>query len=162
MNAMTHKGTMKEQEDRINIASCLAGQRLTPQRVLLIELLRQGEHLNAEELYLRAKKQEPRLSLSTVYRNLQVFTRLGLVEEHHFPGVSSCYEIKNGTPHDHLKCLGCGKIVDFECSLSRKTKQNIKNRTRFHITGTRILVEGYCSDCFRHKEAPEEVRDCVH
>jgi Fe2+ or Zn2+ uptake regulation protein len=112
----------------------------------------QGEHLSAEELYLRAKKKEPRISLSTVYRNLQLLKKLGLVEVYNFPGAPSCYEMKNGTPHHHLKCLGCGKIMDFGYSLSRKTKRDVESRVGFHITGTRILAEGYCADCFQRKE----------
>lgn len=80
----------------------LVGQRLTPKRLLLLDLLGQGEHLDADELYRRVKEKEPRLSMSTVYRNLQLFLKLGLVEEHHFDRARTCYEAKTKVEHHHL------------------------------------------------------------
>jgi len=65
----------------------LKGQRVTSQRRLLLDLIRQSEgHLDADELYRLAKEREPRISLSTVYRTLRLFKELGLVEERHFRG----------------------------------------------------------------------------
>ena len=130
----------------------LVGQRLTPRRLLLLDLLRRGGHLDTDELYRRAKEKEPRLSLSTVYRNLQLFIRLGLVEEHHFDNAHSCYEVKTDAGHHHLVCLNCGKIIDFEYPLSQKMKENLEARNEFHITGTKVLLVGYCTDCFQRKE----------
>ena len=130
----------------------LVGQRLTPQRLLLLDLLRTGGHLDADKLYRRAKEKEPRLSMSTVYRNLQLFLKLGLVEEHHFDRARTCYEAKTKVEHHHLICLGCGKITDFEYPLSQEMKENLETRNEFHITDTRVLLVGYCADCFERKE----------
>ena len=129
----------------------LVGQRLTPQRLLLLDLLRTGGHLDADKLYRRAKEKEPRLSMSTVYRNLQLFLKLGLVEEHHFDRARTCYEAKTKVEHHHLICLGCGRVVDFECQLSQEIKENLEARNEFHITGTKVLLVGYCADCFKQK-----------
>ena len=129
----------------------LVGQRLTPKRLLLLDLLGQGEHLDADELYRRAEKKEPRLSMSTVYRNLQLFLKLGLVEEHHFDRARTCYEAKTKVEHHHLMCLGCGKIIDFEYPLSQEMKENLEAKNGFHITGTKVLLVGYCADCFKQK-----------
>lgn len=135
-----------------DIAPGLVGRRLTAQRLLLLDLIRQGGHLDVNELYRRAKERNPHLSMSTVYRNLRLFLKLGLVEEHHFDKVHCYYEVKTKAAHHHLICLGCGKIVDFEYPLSQKIKENLETRNEFHITGTKVLLVGYCAACFKRKE----------
>lgn len=125
----------------------MTGQRLTPQRLLLLDLLCQGGHLDADKLYHRAKQKEPRLSMSTVYRNLRLFKKLGLVEEHYFGGCCH-YEAKTKSEHHHLICLGCGKIVEFDCPLSQKMKENLGVKNGFHIIGAEVLLVGLCGECF--------------
>ncbi|MCK4722357.1 MAG: transcriptional repressor, partial [Dehalococcoidia bacterium] len=99
----------------------LKGQRITSQRRLLLDLLRQSEgHLDADELYRRAKEQEPRLSLSTVYRSLRLFKELGLIEERHFIEEHHHYEARSETEHHHVVCRGCGKVIEFECPFASK------------------------------------------
>jgi Fe2+ or Zn2+ uptake regulation protein len=66
--------------------ACLAGRRLTTQRILLLNLLSEGEHLSAGELFQRVKKKDSHFSISSVYRSLQLFVKLKLVEENHFYG----------------------------------------------------------------------------
>ena len=140
-----------QKEKAENKLAGLVGQRLTPQRLLLLDLLRTGGHLDADELYRRARGKEPRLSISTVYRNLQLFKKLGLVEEHHFNNAHSCYEVKTDVEHYHLICLGCGKIIEFECPMCQKMKENLEARNEFHITGTKVLLAGFCTECYKQK-----------
>ena len=124
------------------------GKRVTAQRALLLELIRQGKrHLDAEELYRRAKKKQPRLSLSTVYRTLQLFKELGLVEEHHFDEAHHHYEAKSPVEHHHLVCLSCGKIIEFECPQSKRIKQDVGSDYGFHILHAEVRLEGLCSEC---------------
>lgn len=134
-----------------DIAPGLVGRRLTPQRQLLLDLIRQGGHLDVDELYRQAKEMHPQLSMSTVYRNLQLFLKLGLVEEHHFNKIHRYYEVKSKVAHHHLICLGCGKIIEFKCSLSREIIENLETRNEFHITGAKVLLAGYCDDCFKRR-----------
>ena len=125
-----------------------AGLRVTNQRALILEIIRQGRgHLDADEIYRRAREKEPRFSLSTVYRALQRFKKLGLVEELHFDDAHHHYEVKPSTEHHHLMCLDCGKIVEFQYPLSRYVKRNIPESKDFDITGTEIRITGYCSKC---------------
>lgn len=125
-----------------------SSQRVTSQRALLFELLRQsGRHLDADELYSRARKKNSRISLSTVYRNLQLFKKLGLIEEHHFDEVHHHYELKSGTEHQHLLCIGCGKVVEFACPISRKFRENIGKQYDFEITDVEVRMTGLCSSC---------------
>jgi Fe2+ or Zn2+ uptake regulation protein len=121
---------------------------VTAQRTLLLELLRRSdEHLDADELYRRAREKYPRISLSTVYRNLQLFKKLGLIEEHHFAEEHHHYEVKPTTEHQHLLCLNCGKIVEFVCPLSQKFKKDIGKQYDFDITGVELRMTGLCSSC---------------
>jgi Fur family ferric uptake transcriptional regulator len=129
-----------------------SSQRVTAQRTLLLELLRRsGGHVDADELYRRAKKKYPRISLSTVYRNLQLFKKLGLIEERHFDEEHHHYEVKSGGEHQHLLCIGCGKVVEFDYPAGDRFRNNIGRKYDFDITGVEIHLTGLCSDCRKNK-----------
>ena len=138
---------MKERAvNRVDLGA--AGKRVTAQRALLLELIRQGKkHLDAEELYRRAKKKQPRLSLSTVYRTLQLFKQLGLVEEHHFDEAHHHYEAKSQVEHHHLVCLSCGKIIECECPQTRRIKRDVGSGYGFDILRAEVRLEGLCQEC---------------
>jgi Fe2+ or Zn2+ uptake regulation protein len=125
-------------------------QRNTSQRRLLLDLLNQSEgHLDADELFRLAKEREPRISLSTVYRNLSLFKELGLIEERHFADEHHHYEVKGKREHYHLVCLNCGKVVEFQSPLAKRMKEAISKRTGFEILDGDIRLEGYCERCCR-------------
>ena len=124
------------------------GLRITNQRTLILDIIRQGRgHLDADEVYRRARKRQPRLSLSTVYRTLQTLKKLGLVEEVHFDEAHHHYEIKPSTEHYHLVCLGCGRVVEFQYPLAHMVKRNVTEAKDFKITGSEVRMTGYCSRC---------------
>lgn len=125
-----------------------AGKRVTSQRVLLLDLIRKSKgHLDAESLHHQAVEKHPRLSLSTVYRTLQLFKKLGLVDEHHFGEIHHHYEVKDPNEHHHLVCLGCGNIVEFQCPLTSKMKRDIGKKNDFQIFDTEVRMIGLCSHC---------------
>ena len=124
------------------------GMRVTNQRALILEIIRQGQgHLDADELYRLAREKQPRLSLSTVYRTLQTFKKLGLVEECHFDESHHRYEVKPSTEHHHLVCLSCGRVIEFQYPLARYVKRNVAEAKDFEIVDTEIRMTGYCSKC---------------
>ncbi|MCL0057850.1 transcriptional repressor [Dehalococcoidales bacterium] len=126
----------------------LAGLRVTSQRALILEIIRQGEgHLDADEVYRRARDKQPRLNLSTVYRTLRLFKKLGLVEELHFDEAHHHYEVKPAAEHHHLVCLGCGRIIEFHYPLSRYLKKNVAEAKDFDIIETEVRMSGYCIKC---------------
>ena len=130
-----------------------SNQRVTAQRSLLLELLRQSDrHLDADDLYRRARQKHPRISLSTVYRNLQLFKNLGLIEERHFAEEHHHYEAKPTTEHQHLLCLNCGKIVEFACPLSQKFKKDVGRQYDFDISGVEVRMTGLCSTCRKRSD----------
>jgi len=122
------------------------GLRATNQRALILEIIRHG-HLDADEVYRRARERQPRLSLSTVYRTLQMFKKLGLVDELHFDETHHHYEVKPSTGHHHLVCLGCGRVIEFHYPLSRYVKRNVPDAKDFDIVDTELRMTGYCPKC---------------
>jgi len=126
----------------------IPGLRVTNQRALILEVIRKGQgHLDADEIYRRAREKKPRLSLSTVYRTLQTLKKLGLVEELHFDDEHHHYEVKPPTEHHHLVCLGCGRVIEFKYPLTRLMKRDIAKARDFEITGSEVKITGYCSQC---------------
>jgi len=130
----------------------VAGMRVTHQRALIMEIIRQGRgHLDADEIYRRAREKEPHLSLSTVYRTLQMLKKLGLVEELHFDETHHHYEVKPSAEHHHLVCLGCGRVIEFNRPLSRYIKGNVPEAKNFDIIETEVRMSGYCAECRRSR-----------
>jgi Fur family ferric uptake transcriptional regulator len=142
-------GTVRDIRQTLNVAEL----RATDQRALILGIIRQGEgHLDADEIYRRARQKLPHLNLSTVYRNLQKFKGLGLVEEHQFSESRHHYEVKPSVEHHHLVCLGCGRVIEFGFPLRRYLKRNVTEAKDFDIVNTEIRITGYCSECRRRRE----------
>ena len=126
----------------------LRGHRITPQRKLLFDLLAEsGGHVDAGELYVRARERDPRISLATVYRNLSVFKQAGLVTEHTFTEGHHHYEVKGKKGHQHLVCLGCGRVMEFESPFVAKIKEEAGRANGFDVMDVTVYLEGYCTDC---------------
>ena len=144
-NSITMKrDTLKKDRKALNAT----GLRATNQRALVLDIVRLGErHLDADEIYRRAREKQPQISLSTVYRSLRSFKKQGLVEEIHFDEEHHHYEAKPATEHHHLVCLGCGKIIEFRLPLSQYVKGNVPEASDFEIVGTEVRMTGYCSKC---------------
>ena len=124
------------------------GMRVTSQRSSILEIIRQGRgHLDADEIHRRGRKKQPRLSLSTVYRTLRTLKKLSLIEELHFDEEHHHYEVKPSSEHHHLVCLGCGRVIEFNRSLSCYIKSNVPEARDFEVVDTEIRVSGYCLEC---------------
>ncbi len=131
----------------------ISGVRVTNQRALIMEIIRQGEgHLDADEIHRRAREKEPRLSLSTVYRTLHMFKKLGLVEELHFDENHHHYEVSPSTEHHHLLCIGCGRVIEFNHPLTRYVERNVAEAKGFEIVDAKISLTGYCPRCRKSRK----------
>jgi Fur family ferric uptake transcriptional regulator len=125
-------------------------RRNTKQRQLILEIIQQAkEHLDAEQIYERVRQMSPAISLSTVYRNLQLFTKAGLLAEHQFDGLRRRYEIATRSSHHHLMCMGCGRIFEFSCPSSDGLKTRITREKGFKVTDAEVRLVGYCPECQR-------------
>jgi len=134
-------------ETQSNIDEKLS-RRITEQRQLILGIIQQARgHLDADEIYQQARQRSPSISLSTVYRSLQLFKELGLVEEHQFDGMRRYYETTPRSKHHHLVCLGCGRIFEFKCPSAEKLKSRISREEGFKVTDTEVRLVGYCAEC---------------
>ena len=123
-------------------------RRSTGQRQLLLELIKQAEeHLDADKIYQQARQRLPNISLSTVYRNLRLFKKLGLVEEHQLSGTRRHYEAMPRAKHHHLVCLGCGRVFEFKCPSAERLKSRISREEGFKVTDAEVRMVGYCPEC---------------
>ena len=144
MRSISNKLAGKENSKDLDVT----GMRVTKQRALILEIIRRGRgHLDADEVYRRAREKQPRLSLSTVYRTFQLLKKLGLLEEVHFDEAHHHYEVKPSSKHHHLVCLGCGKVIEFRYPLARYVKRKVPEAQDFEITGAEVRLTGYCSRC---------------
>lgn len=124
------------------------GQRMTSQRRILFDIIRDADgHLDADELYQRARQKDPRISLSTVYRNLQLFKQEGVVKERHFVEEHHYYESRDSVEHCHLVCLNCGTVLEIETPLTEEIKRTAGETSRFQITDIEVNLQGYCPKC---------------
>jgi Fur family transcriptional regulator, ferric uptake regulator len=135
------------------------GMRLTSQRALLLELIEsEAGHLDAHELCKLAQERDPRINLSTVYRTVALLRDLGLIEEVHLAEDHHHYEAGGPAGHQHLICLGCGRVVEFTSLLVERLARSVGKAHGFEIAGARIDLTGYCPDC-QAARAKQEAAD---
>jgi len=88
--------------------------RFTNQRQVILEELRKvTSHPTAYEIYLMVRRRLPRISLGTVYRNLDFLARCGMIQQLELKGTQKRYD-GNPTPHYHIRCFNCGRIEDID------------------------------------------------
>ncbi len=120
-----------------------SGKRLTRERRLIIRIIEDNPHLDASEIYALARKEDPKISLSTVYRTMTMLKELKLVEASDLGEDHHHYEVRL-QEHCHLVCLGCGKVI--EIPIPKEIKQ-IGKEQGFEVVGVKLEVFGYCKEC---------------
>lgn len=124
-----------------------SGQRSTRQRQLVLQTLRESRcHPTADELYHRIRKTLPRISLGTVYRNLDLLVRSGLARRLATAGSQARYD-GDLSAHVHVHCMQCGGIDDVSVSESAARALPATSRNGFRITGCRVEYIGVCPKC---------------
>ena len=125
------------------------GLKTTQQRELILdEFLRSASHLSTEELYLRLRRKNPRIGYATVHRTLKLFAECGIAEQRHFGDGQARYEASDHDEHhDHLICVTCGKIVEFEDPRIEELQVEVAAGHGFTIERHRLELYGCCSDC---------------
>ncbi len=103
-------------------------------------------HITSEEIYQRVKKKYPQIGYTTVYRTMKLLCEAGLANERHFEDGVTRYEIQQ-EHHDHLVCVRCGKIIEFECSMIESAQDDIADRYGFRVLRHRHELYGHCSNC---------------
>ena len=131
-----------------------AGKRITSQRSLILGVIREGGgHLDADEIYRRARLQAPRLSLSTVYRTITALKEAGAIEELHLGEEHHHYELRNAKEHHHLICQDCGKVIEFEDPFGEQLMRDLGEKYDFEIAEVHLDVVGRCVECQRKEQS---------
>jgi Fur family transcriptional regulator, peroxide stress response regulator len=119
------------------------GLRITPQRLLILEaIISQEGHPTAEDIH----QSIPYTSLTTIYNNLKLFVKLGILNELPYGNALSKYEL-NHSKHYHVICQMCGKIVDFNYPNLKEVEHVASELTNFKILYHQFEVYGICSSC---------------
>lgn len=136
----------------------IQGHPLTTQRRLLLELLREAEgHIDAKELYRRASAKDKSISQATIYRTLNLFRELGLIDEMRLGNVRCYYEIKQSQGHQHLICQGCGKVIEFNNPHFKEMIEAVQKEHGFDVKKAELYLEGYCNGCEdKEQDQPEK------
>ncbi len=125
------------------------GAQLTTQRAAVHEYLSGVEHHpTAEEVFLAVKSKLPRISLATVYKNLEALVKCGAVSKLSYGDASARYDIRTDH-HYHTRCLECGKIWDLDAQEGSKLLEYIKPQKGFEVKDYRLELLGYCRECRR-------------
>jgi Fe2+ or Zn2+ uptake regulation protein len=125
----------------------LQGHAQTKQRLLLLDLLGAARgHVDAKQLFSLAAARDPSISPATVYRNLSLFKKLGLVDEQRLGQARCYYDARHGPRHQHLVCRGCGETFDFDCPLG-EIVERVRRQYGFSVTRAEVSLEGYCPRC---------------
>jgi len=125
-----------------------SGQKVTRARKkVLEEVYRHHDHFDADELYLRLKEHEADVSRATVYRTLSLLDQCGLVRR--LEGETrSLYEHVLGHPHhDHLICLRCGRILEFNDVRMEEMQQEVCKQFSFRMVSHTQAIYGFCRKC---------------
>ena len=125
------------------------GLRQSSQRDRVVEIfLSQSGHISAEALLYQVRKKDPRVGLTTIYRTLKLLTECGLAVERKFNRQISTFEpARLGQHHDHLICLGCGKILEFENKTIETLQEDVAREHGFFITHHVLELYGTCLEC---------------
>ena len=118
---------------------------------------RVGEHFSADELWEWLRRNGERISKATVYRTLHLLVEEKAVEEHDFGKGQKYYERMVERPHhDHLICIHCGRILEFENSNIERLQGEVARREGFTISYHSHKLFGACSSC--HRKTPPTAR----
>ncbi|WP_338472158.1 Fur family transcriptional regulator [Niallia sp. XMNu-256] len=129
--------------------------RITPQRLEMISILKgTKEHFTAEDIYQKLIKQFPSVSIATVYNNLKLFVKLGLVNELQFGEGLSKFEWID-KEHYHIICTSCGEIEDFHYPQLKEVESFAQDLSKFKIKDHHLLFYGLCQDCNKLEKARE-------
>lgn len=132
--------------------------RMTRQRQVILEELRKNKtHPTADALYDIVRKRLPRISLGTVYRNLEILTALGEIQTLELSGNQKRYD---GDPckHYHIRCIHCGNVENAPIAPLNQLEDKLYGSTVYNIIGHRLEFLGLCPECSKDPHVVELVQ----
>ncbi len=125
------------------------GLKFTPERKSILNYVFENHgHFEVEELLFEMRKNKVRVSKATIYRTVALLVKCGLLREVIFGEKHTHYEHVYGHEHhEHLVCIGCGKIIEFCDERIEKFQDEVCVKNRFKPENHRFQITGYCEDC---------------
>ena len=149
---VTEEGDRQRIRDQVDLAMSKRGLRSTSQRRLILDRLFEiGEHFTADDLIADVREVDASVGSATVYRTLRMLVESGLLHEHHFAdNEGTRFELKRSDEHhDHIICLECGKIREFEEPLIEQLQERVAEQLGFTLESHTHQLYGYCAECSR-------------
>jgi Fur family ferric uptake transcriptional regulator len=133
------------------------GNHITSQRDLVLKtVMAIGGHLTAEEIYQQAKKDDPMLGFTTVYRALKLLVEAGIAREEKFNDGSARYEYGyKREHHDHLICTQCNAVMEFFSEGLEAEQEKVLSKFAFRATHHSLRIFGICHPCQSQKTHPQ-------
>ena len=125
------------------------GFKVTQQRLAILEaVFGTHDHFSAEQLHRQLSETGTKVSLATVYRTVNVLVEGGFLEALDVGGGQLLYEhVLGHHHHDHLVCVGCGKIVEFVSDEIERLQEEEAKKKGFRITHHSLRIFGHCESC---------------
>src|ERR1700712_1828561 len=123
------------------------GLKATLPRLKILEIFQTSDHrhMSAEDIYKQLLAANMDIGLATVYRVLTQFEQAGLLARNHFDNGKAVFELNQGTHHDHLVCLTCGKVEEFYDPEIEKRQQRIAKERGFVLQDHALSMYGVCT-----------------
>jgi Fur family ferric uptake transcriptional regulator len=123
------------------------GLKHTRQREAILEAFVESTgHVTSEQLYEKVREQNPEIGAATVYRTLKLFCEAGVAQQRNFRDGVTLYE-HEVQHHDHLICVSCGEIIEFECEFIESEQRKIASRYGYSLTSHQHHLYGRCPKC---------------
>ena len=126
-----------------------AGLKVTLPRLKILEVLEKSSnhHLTVEDIYRALIEQNKEINVATIYRVLSQFEESGIVNKLNFENNQAVYELSNVEHHDHLVCVKCNIIIEFQDDVIEQHQLQIANKYGFQLTDHSLYLYGLCKTC---------------
>ena len=124
------------------------GLKVTKQRIVILQVLQNGRsHVTAQEVYEAVNQNNPEIGFATVYRFLRSLSENNFITEIRMGGLPARYEWADKDHHDHLTCVKCGSIREFENQIIEDMQKKISQNFGFQLTDHVLELYGICPAC---------------
>ena len=123
------------------------GLKATLPRLKVLDVFQKGSqrHMTAEDVFRVLLEERSDIGLATVYRVLTQFEQAGILSRSHFESGKAVYELNEGTHHDHLVCLDCGRVEEFYDAEIEKRQTAVAQAKGFAIAEHALSMYAHCT-----------------
>ena len=124
-----------------------SGLKATLPRLKILDVFQKGNqrHMTAEDVFRVLLEERSDIGLATVYRVLTQFEQAGILSRSHFEGGKAVYELNEGTHHDHLVCLDCGRVEEFYDAQIEERQHAVAKIKGFQIAEHALSLYAHCT-----------------